>query len=101
MFFFFPDSNTGGSKIEDTPNELADIILYEGADGNVKVEIIFKDETFWLNQKRMADLFGVEVPAISKHLSNIFKEGELNIDSTVSKMEIVEQEVFYRPHRSL
>jgi len=92
MFFFSPDDQSTGSNVESLPNELNDIILYQGANGNVKVEIIFEDETFWLNQKRMADLFGVEVPAISKHLSNIFEEGELNIDSTVSKMETVQQE---------
>jgi len=88
--FFFEDNL--GEATDNIPNELNDIILYESANGNVKVEILFEDETFWLNQKRMADLFGVEVPAISKHLANIFEEGELRADSTVSKMEIVQQE---------
>lgn len=53
---------------------------------------VVKDETIWLTQKAMAELFDVEVPAISKHLSNIFSEGELQAESTVSKMEIVQTE---------
>jgi len=65
----------------------SDIIFYSSPEGSVKVEVIFNDETFWLSQKRMAELFGVEVPAISKHLRNIFLEGELSENSVVSKME--------------
>ena len=53
---------------------------------------MIKDETIWLNQKAMAELFGVDVPAISKHLSNIYSDGELSKDSTISKMEIVQKE---------
>ena len=51
--------------------------------------VVIKDETIWATQKAMAQLFGVGVPAISKHLAHIFEEGELNKDATVSKMEIV------------
>jgi hypothetical protein len=61
-------------------------------DNNITVNAILKDETIWLSQKGMAELFDVEVPAISKHLMNIFDEGELVESSTVSKMEIVQQE---------
>lgn len=68
------------------------IVLYESMDGLVSVDVFFHDETFWLTQKAMGELFEVEVPAISKHLTNIFDEGELNADATVSKMEIVQQE---------
>ncbi len=68
------------------------IILYQTDEGNVAVSVIFEDETFWLTQKAMAELFNVEVPAVSKHLSNIFEEGELDIDATVSKKEIVQRE---------
>ena len=64
-----------------------DIILYNTPTGGVKIEVIFNDETFWLTQKRMAELFGVEVPAISKHLKNIFESAELVEASVVSKME--------------
>lgn len=63
------------------------IILYNTPTGNVKVEVLFNNETFWLTQKRMAELFGVEVPAISKHLKNIFEEKELQEIAVVSKME--------------
>jgi len=61
-------------------------------EANVCVDVYYKDETFWLTQKTMAELFDVNIPAISKHLSNIFEEGELDEGATVSKMEIVQQE---------
>lgn len=64
------------------------IILYQSDEGNISVSVIFKDETFWLTQKTMAELFGVQTPAISKHLKNIFDEGELKEAVVVSKMEI-------------
>ncbi|WP_184550938.1 virulence RhuM family protein [Mucilaginibacter sp. FT3.2] len=64
-----------------------DIIFYNTPTGDVKIEVIFNDETFWLTQKRLSELFGVEVPAISKHLKNIFESNELKEDSVVSKME--------------
>jgi len=64
-------------------------ILYQLPDEEGKVQVIIKDETIWATQKAMAQLFGVGVPAISKHLKNIFETEELNKDTTVSKMEIV------------
>jgi hypothetical protein len=64
------------------------IILYQNDSGKVTISVIFQDENFWLTQKAMAELFGVEVPAISKHLKNIFESGELMEISVVSKMEI-------------
>ena len=67
-------------------------LIYRSAEEDVSVDALVKDETIWLNQKGMAELFGVEVPAISKHLSNIFTEGELQQEATVSKMEIVRTE---------
>lgn len=69
-----------------------EIVLYQVEDTNICVNVIFKDETFWMTQKAMAELFDVNVPAISKHLSNIFEEGELFKEATVSKMEIVQME---------
>ena len=68
-------------------------LIYMIEDNNITVNAILKDETIWLSQKGMAELFDVEVPAISKHLMNIFDEGELVESSTVSKMEIVQQEL--------
>jgi len=56
------------------------------------VEVFVKDETVWLTQKALAELFAVKVPAVNKHLKNIFESGELARDATVSKMEIVRVE---------
>lgn len=69
-----------------------EIVLYQVEDTNICVNVVFKDETFWMTQKAMTELFDVNVPAISKHLSNIFEEGELFKEATVSKMEIVQME---------
>jgi len=73
-------------------NQEHEIVLYQLENTNICVSVIFKDETFWLTQRAMAELFDVNVPAISKHLSNIFEEEELIRESTVSKMEIVQME---------
>ena len=67
-------------------------LLYTAPDGAVKVEVCFRDESVWLTQKALAELFGVKVPAINKHLRNIFVSGELVREATVSKMEIVRPE---------
>ena len=72
-------------------NELK-FLIYSTPEHDVSVSAVVKDETVWLTQKAMAELFGVEVPAISKHLSNIYAEGELQTEATVSKMEIVQTE---------
>ncbi len=68
------------------------IILYTTPDGDIKVDTVLQNETIWLTQMAMAELFGVNVPAISKHLTNIYEEGELNREATVSKMETVQNE---------
>jgi hypothetical protein len=68
------------------------IIFYSTPDGNIKVEVIFDEDTFWLTQKAMAKLFGIEVPGISKHLSRIFETGELQEESTISILETVQKE---------
>ena len=62
-------------------------LLYNMPEDSGKVQVIIKDETIWCTQKAMAQLFGVGVPAVSKHLKNIFDEGELVADSVISKME--------------
>lgn len=67
-------------------------LLYRAEDQDVAVSAVIKDESIWLTQKGMAELFGVEPPAISKHLTNIYEEGELVRERTVSKMEIVQTE---------
>lgn len=67
-------------------------LLYTTPEGSVKLNVVIQDETVWLTQKMLADLFGVNVPAISKHLDNIYAEGELEPKATISKMETVQQE---------
>ena len=62
-------------------------VLYTTTSGDVKIRVVVRDETLWLTQKMIAELFEVNVPAISKHLKNIFEEGELDEYSVVSKME--------------
>lgn len=64
------------------------ILLYELENTKVTVDVLFFKETFWTTQKTMAELFDVNIPAISKHLKNIFDEGELIKETTISKMEI-------------
>lgn len=66
-------------------------LMYHNADEDVTVNAAIKDESIWLTQKAMAELFGVQTPAISKHLKNIFDEGELIEEVVVSKMEITTQ----------
>ncbi len=66
-------------------------VLYSLPDEEGKVQVVIKNETMWATQKAMAQLFGVGVPAISKHLKNIFDEGELEKEVVVSKMEIATQ----------
>ena len=68
-----------------------EIILYQ-PDGSISLEVRVENETIWLTQKQMAQLYGTAVPAISKHIKNIFDSGELQAETTVSKMEIVQQE---------
>ena len=66
------------------------LIIYKNSEGNIIVDAIYKDETLWLSQKGMSKVFNVGVPAISKHLKNIFAENELDKNSVVSKMETTE-----------
>ncbi|MGV8057029.1 MAG: hypothetical protein AB2L12_03190 [Smithellaceae bacterium] len=68
-------------------NSFTEFLLYTTPNGKVKVEIFLHDETVWLTQRRMADLFGVGVPAVNKHLKNIFESGELQEVSVISILE--------------
>ena len=67
-------------------------LLYDAPDCTAQVQVVVRNETIWMTQKAMAILFDVNVPAISKHLQNIYDSGELVTEATVSKMEIVQQE---------
>jgi hypothetical protein len=73
-------------------NDENKIILYTSSDGNVSISVLFEKETFWLPQKAIAELFDVQIPIISKHLKNIYDEGELTPEATVSKKETVRTE---------
>ncbi|MCK5132518.1 MAG: virulence RhuM family protein [Candidatus Sabulitectum sp.] len=73
-------------------DELTEFLLYTSPNGQTKIEVFLHDETIWLPQKRIAELFGVGIPAISKHLDNIYTSGELLKDSTVSILETVQLE---------
>jgi hypothetical protein len=85
--------NQGDYLMNDKPNQLSpqdqttEFLLYTAPEGKVKVEVLLNNETIWLTQKRMADLFGVGVPAISKHLKNIFESSELQEEVVVSILE--------------
>jgi hypothetical protein len=68
------------------------IIFYTTPLGNAQIEVFFEDETFWLSQKKMAELFGVDVRTVNEHLRNIFASEELNESSTIRKFRIVQQE---------
>lgn len=73
-------------------NNNIQFLLYSMPDDKGKIQVVIKDETLWCTQRAMAELFGVGVPAISKHLNNIFEDKELQKEATVSKMEIVQVE---------
>ncbi len=73
-------------------DQTTEFLLYTAPNGVVKVEVLLSNETLWLTQKRMAELFGVGVPAISKHLENIYESGELQREATLSILETVQQE---------
>lgn len=71
-----------------------EFLLFKAQDGDeeARVQVAVKDETIWLTQKGMAELFGVGIPAIAKHLDNIYQDGELQKDTTISILEIVQRE---------
>jgi len=71
-----------------SPEGLNEILLYTTPNGKVKVEIYLQNETVWLTQQKIADLFGVQRPAVTKHLKNIFETGELQENAVCSKMEL-------------
>lgn len=73
-------------------DQTSEFLLYTAPNGDVKVEVLLSGETIWLTQKRIAELFAVGVPAISKHLDNIYESGELQREATLSILETVQQE---------
>jgi len=75
------------SKHLSLQDQTTEFLLYTAPNGAIKVEVLLSKETIWLTQKRMAELFGVGVPAVSKHLKNIFESNELAPDSVISILE--------------
>ena len=73
-------------------DEAKNFLIYSLPNNQVRVDVFLKNETVWLTQKAMAVLFDVNVPAISKHLSNVFAEWELQQEATISILETVQQE---------
>jgi len=73
-------------------NSFTEFLLYTSPNGQVKVEIFLRDENIWLTQKKMANLFGVGIPAVNKHLKNIFETGELSENSVISILEITAED---------
>jgi hypothetical protein len=69
-----------------------EILLYTTPDGAVRVEVVFEDETFWLTQKKLAELFGVGIPTVNRHLKEIYKSHELNEIATIRRIRIVQPE---------
>jgi hypothetical protein len=69
-----------------------EILLYTAPEGKTHIEVFFEDETFWLSQKKMAELFGVDVRTVNEHLQNIFKTKELEENSTIRNFRIVQKE---------
>ena len=73
---------------KDLTQKEGDIIFYTTPDGAVHIEVFFQNETFWLSQRKMAELFGVDVRTVNEHLQNIFKTNELAEDSVIRKIRI-------------
>lgn len=73
------------------PDE-GELILYQTPQGTVRIEVLYEAETFWLNQKKIAELFGVDLRTISEHLRNIYTDGELVEQATIRKIRRVQTE---------
>lgn len=81
MFFFFPEGMPHGN-----------VVIYQADTENINTEVLYKDETFWLSQKDIATLFGVDVTTINYHLKEIYKTEELSENSTIAIFPIVQNE---------
>jgi hypothetical protein len=78
--------------VTDQRPQEGELILYRTADDAVRVEVLYESETFWLDQRRMAELFGVDVRTVNEHLRNIYESGELAEEATIRKIRIVRTE---------
>ncbi len=80
------------SPTQDTPPQQGELILYRTANDAIRVEVLYESDTFWLDQKRIAELFGVELPTISYHLKEIYGSGELSREATLRRILRVQTE---------
>ena len=80
------------AKKREIRNSTAEFLIFQIENKEQGIEVMYAEKTIWCTQKAMAALFDVGVPAISKHLANVFETGELKEDATISKMETVQQE---------
>ncbi|MCM1170123.1 MAG: virulence RhuM family protein [Bacteroides sp.] len=87
---YFQGNTSTAELIEHS--QASNIVFYKSAQGDARVEVIFNNETFWMSQKRMADLFGVDVRTVNYHLSQIYETGELQKSATIRKIGIVQTE---------
>lgn len=87
---FFPNTVSTGELIRNSVD--SNILFYKTAQGETRIEVIFNGDTFWMSQKRMADLFGVDVRTVNYHLKQIFDSGELSEAATIRKIGIVQSE---------
>ena len=78
------------SKLPDRAKQ-GELLLYQTEDGKTRVEVRLEEETVWLNQKTMAELFQKDVRTINKHIKNIYAEGELSPEATIRKFRIVQR----------
>jgi len=80
---------------------MSEILIYKSNDNQVQVEVRFKNETVWLNRQQLSELFGRDIKTIGKHINNVFKEGELDMHSTVAKFATVQTEGSRRVEREI
>ena len=77
---------------DNLPETQSDILIYQSEDGQTRIDVRLIDETVWLTQKLMAELFQVKIPTINEHIKNIYSEGELVPEATIRKFRIVQKE---------
>lgn len=94
-------TNKVTQAMKSNPQAPSDIILYQTDDGSTRLEVQLQDETVWLSQAQMAELFQTSVPNVSMHIRNVFSEGEVQAVATVKEFLTVRQEGSRRVSRSV
>ena len=77
---------------DNLPETQSDILIYQSESGQTRIDVQLIDETVWLTQKLMAELFQLKIPTINEHIRNIYSEGELVPEATIRKFRIVQKE---------